>query len=88
MGSFGDMHSYKFYDLASVIEQPWLKRPKAKLLKFEIIPDIIEIKHSRKDYNFIDLLGDIGGISFLFTSLLGFFLTAIAEFGLIISAFN
>jgi hypothetical protein len=48
----------------------------------------MEILHSRKDYNFIDLLGDIGGLSFIFTTLVSFFFLALAEFGLILNAFN
>jgi hypothetical protein len=36
----------------------------------------------------VDLLGDIGGISYLFTSFLGFFFLSISEFGVFIDAFN
>ena len=43
LGSFGSAKKYEFYDLSSVIEQPWLKRPKDRLLTIEIIPDFIEI---------------------------------------------
>tara|TARA_B110000285_G_scaffold229148_1_gene293352 strand:+ start:335 stop:568 length:234 start_codon:yes stop_codon:yes gene_type:complete len=48
----------------------------------------MQIQHSRKDYNFIDLLGDIGGLSFIFTTLVSFFFLALSEFGLILNAFN
>ena len=60
---WGKGKRWLFYDIARVNKQPWLKRPKpAKLINFEISRELEVISHSRKDYEFIDLLGDIGGI--------------------------
>jgi hypothetical protein len=88
-GTYGKLKKYLFYDLANVVTQPWLKNEKSsRLLNFEITYDTLAISHSRKDYNFIDLLGDIGGINYLFSSIVSFFFVALSEFNLLIDVFN
>ena len=54
---------FTFYDISRITKSPILTwRPRVKLFKFVIHQDVTQIKHSRKDYTFIDLLGDVGGI--------------------------
>lgn len=46
------------------------------------------MSHSRQEYNFIDLLGDVGGITNMMTILVGFFFFAMSDFEMIIDSFN
>jgi hypothetical protein len=44
--------------------------------------------HSRKEYDVIDLLGDIGGIQNILVILIGWFFLALSEYMMIMDAFN
>lgn len=46
------------------------------------------IHHTRTDYTVIDLLGDIGGIQYMFVSMVGFLFLSFSEFNLFLDAFN
>ena len=46
------------------------------------------MSHSRKDYNFIDLLGDIGGIQTMLMGAFAFIFFNISEFNMFINMFN
>ena len=62
-GTLGKVSKWLIFDVSKVTQQPWLKRPTAtSLLKFELNIETSTVYHSRKNYSFIDLLGDIGGI--------------------------
>lgn len=50
--------------------------------------DKYNIKHSRKEYDVIDLLGDVGGIQNILSLIVGFIFLSISEYGFIINAFN
>ena len=44
--------------------------------------------HSRKEYDVIDLLGDIGGVQNILVILFGWFLLALSEYSMFMNAFN
>ena len=50
--------------------------------------DTIKIKHTRSDYNFVDLLGDLGGLQYMLASFIGFFFLALSEFNIFIEIFD
>ena len=58
------------------------------LLSFEIVIETSKVYHSRKDYNFIDLLGDIGGIQTMLMGVFAFIFFNISEFNMFIDLFN
>ena len=57
-------------------------------MTFDLSFDTHRIQHARKDYGFIDLLGDIGGINYIFISGFGFFLLTLSEFSFLADVFN
>ena len=50
--------------------------------------DTIKIKHTRSDYNFVDLLGDLGGLQYMLASFIGFFFLALSEFNIFIEFYD
>ena len=50
--------------------------------------DTVMVMHSRKEYNFIDLLGDVGGIQNILTLLCGFFFFRLSQFAMQLDSFN
>ena len=53
-----------------------------------MMEDTIKIKHTRSDYNFVDLLGDLGGLQYMLASFIGFFFLALSEFNIFIEIFD
>lgn len=89
MGSLGTKNRYVFYDIKTFNNEIYLNRRERKsLLKFNIYPDIYEIVHSRKEYDVIDLLGDIGGIQNILVILFGWFFYSLSEYSMFMDAFN
>jgi len=67
---------------------PLLNRNKYLLMNLEITFETVQIQHSRKDYNVVDMLGDIGGIQYIFFKLFGWVLLAFSQFNMIMDSFN
>ena len=57
-------------------------------MNFELSLETEYIQHSRKDYDFIDLLGDIGGIQTMFFGVFAFFFVELSEFFMLLDLFN
>jgi len=80
---------YVFFDLSRVfVNSIWKREKNIKLISFEIAFETVEITHSRSEYNFIDLLGDVGGIQYVFEASIGFIFVSFAQFNMIFTAFN
>jgi hypothetical protein len=65
LGRLGEVSNYTFFDVSNVYKEQYLsqrKNDEFSLLKFSIYMDSYIISHSRKEYDIIDLLGDVGGI--------------------------
>jgi hypothetical protein len=57
-------------------------------MRFEILQDTTSLHHQRHDYNIIELLGDIGGIHLVYSSVFAAFFIYFAEFNFLIDIFN
>jgi hypothetical protein len=84
----GITDNYEFYDASHITKMPLLNSDKNLLMNFEITNETVQIQHSRRDYNIVDLLGDIGGIQYIFVVLFSWLLMAFSKFNMIMDSFN
>lgn len=79
----------KWYDVGKQIERPLTKYnsdTKLSLAKTIITQSREEVANSRAVYNFLDLLGDLGGLTECFMITFGFFLLPISEHDFVVQA--
>ena len=83
------MKNYTFVDVSKVMNQRYFSlRGSRTFIKFELMMDTMSIIHSRKEYNFIDLLGDVGGIQNILVILWGVIFYRLSYFSFLIDSFN
>jgi hypothetical protein len=79
-----------FFDLglASFFTFPTQSANPLSLGEVQIFLDSIQIDHERTIYNFLDLMGDLGGVMEVFTLVFGIFIFPVSEFSFLLKGIS
>ena len=77
----------EYYDVGKQILRPMVKTYSKNLLSQTILTlNSADETHNRSIYNFLDVLGDLGGLTECFMLVIGFFVNPISEHSFILQA--